>query len=118
MVTVDQLTDAALKLDNLTLRSLAQDFLNEAKPIRNYPRPLTDDPTALAVAAGLLELLALRLRQQPPQWTSEIGPSPQPMFLIKAAESMKRLRQLCETESPEPLRRRRLYAPPNFLEFV
>ena len=118
MVTVDQLTEAALKRDNFTLRKLVQDFLREAKPLRDYPRPHTDDPVAMAIAAGLLELLALRVRQQPPVWTSEVGPSPKPIFLITAAESMKRLRKLCETESPEPLRRRLLYAPPNFLEFV
>ena len=32
-----------------------------------------------------------------------------------AAETMPRLRRACETEGPEPLRRRRLLAPPEFL---
>ena len=118
MVTIDQLTEAALQRDNFALRSLVQDFLGEARPLNQHPRPLTDDPIALAIAAGLLELIGLRLHQQPPMWTNEIGASPTPFFLINAATTMKRLRQLCETESPEPLRRRRLYAPPTFLEFV
>jgi hypothetical protein len=34
------------------------------------------------------------------------------------AETMKRLRTLCETQAPEPMRKRRLYAPPIFLEFA
>jgi hypothetical protein len=37
------------------------------------------------------------------------------VFLVRAAESMPRLRRLCEEQSPEPLRRRRLLAPPDFL---
>jgi hypothetical protein len=43
---------------------------------------------------------------------------PEPIFLLEAAARMKRLRALCETQSPEPLRKRGFYAPPNFLEFV
>jgi hypothetical protein len=31
---------------------------------------------------------------------------------------MKRLRTLCETQSPEPLRRQNLYTPPDFLKFT
>ena len=38
--------------------------------------------------------------------------------LLESATTLKRLRILCETESPLPLRRRGLYAPPNFLEFA
>ena len=31
---------------------------------------------------------------------------------------LRLLRALCETQAPEPLRKRRLSAPPNFLEFA
>jgi hypothetical protein len=65
-----------------------------------------------------VELFALRLHQPPPQLTIDVGSLPEPIYLLKAAESMKRLRVLCETESPEPLRKLGFYAPPNFLEFV
>jgi hypothetical protein len=41
-----------------------------------------------------------------------------PFYLLKVAASMKRLRELCETEAPEPLCKRGFYAPPNFLEFA
>jgi hypothetical protein len=66
----------------------------------------------------LVELFALRLQQQPPWWTKEVGAVSEPTFLVKSALTMRRLRELCETQSPEPLRKRGLFAPPNFLEFA
>jgi hypothetical protein len=72
----------------------------------------------LAAAASLVEPLALRSQQRPPSWTKEVGALPEPIYLLKAAASMKRLRELCETQAPGPLRKRGLYAPPNFLEFA
>jgi hypothetical protein len=71
-----------------------------------------------AIAAALVELLALRLNQAPPVWTASVGALPEPIYLVKAAARMQRLRALCETQSPGPLRKRGLYAPPNFLEFA
>ena len=72
----------------------------------------------LAASASLLELFAGRLGQQAPAWTKPIGPLPEPIFLLKAAATMKHLRELCEREAPEPLRKRGFYAPPNYLEFA
>ena len=118
MVTIEQLADAALKGDTLLLRSLTQDLLRERPQLGNYPRPQTDDPRLLAAAASLIELFALRLHQPAPSWTKEVGALPEPIFLVKAAATMKRLRVLCETQAPEPLRKRGFYAPPNFLEFA
>ena len=65
-----------------------------------------------------VELFADRRNEPPPAWTRDIGPVARPLYLVAAAESMKRLRRLCLAESPEPMRRRRLYAPPNFLEMA
>jgi hypothetical protein len=70
------------------------------------------------ISAALVELLAERQGQNPPAWTQEIGALSEPFFMLEAASSMKRLRMLCETQSPEPMRKRRLYAPPHFLEFA
>jgi hypothetical protein len=118
MVTIEQLAEAALKGDSLLLRSLTQDLLDEQPRLSECPPPASDDPRLLAVAAALVELLAQRLNQAPPAWTASVGALPEPIYLLKAAARMKRLRALCETQSPEPLRKRGLYAPPNFLEFV
>ncbi|NCO32242.1 MAG: hypothetical protein AUJ92_19620 [Armatimonadetes bacterium CG2_30_59_28] len=118
MVAVEDMAKAAIERENLTLRVLAQELLREHPRLSDLPRPQTDDPRLLSVAAALVELFAMRRHQDPPEWTEAIGPLTEPFFLLNAATSMRRLRALCETQSPEPLRRRRLYAPPNFLEFA
>ena len=115
MVMIDQLADAAIRRDSLALRALAQEFVRTQPRLRNIPRPVTSDPLELALAAALLELFAERTDQPRPDWTERVGAPPQPFYLVEAATRMKRLRQLCETEAPEPLRRCRLYAPPDFL---
>jgi hypothetical protein len=51
-------------------------------------------------------------------WVKNVSPLTEPVFLLKSAATMKRLRFLCETESPEALRKRGFYAPPNYLEFA
>jgi hypothetical protein len=116
MATLEQIANAALNRESLSLRSLTQDFLRETPHLNECPMPHTSDARVLAAAASLVELLALRLRQAPPKWTSEIGALPEPFYLVKAAESMKRLRALCESDAPQPLRKRGFYAPRNFLE--
>ena len=118
MVTIEQLAEAALNGESLLLRSLTQDLLREQPCLNEYPKPITNDLRLLAASASLVELLALRLRQAPPPWAKDVAALPEPMHLLKAAVSMKRLRELCETEAPEPLRKRGFYAPPNFLQFA
>ena len=65
------------------------------------------DLVGMAVAAALVEMA--------PSWTSAVPAVPERIFLVRAAESLPRLRRLCEEEGPEPLRRRGLLAPPDFL---
>ena len=52
------------------------------------------------------------------KWIKDIGALQEPLYLLKYAFQMKRLRVLCETQSPERLRECKLYAPPRFLEFA
>lgn len=118
MVRIEQLAEAILKRESIIARSLVQDFFSENPYLANIPRPSVDDIHVLAASASLLELFASRLGQQAPAWTKAIGPLPEPIFLLKAAVTMKHLRELCERESPEPLRKRGFYAPPNYLEFA
>ena len=77
------------------------------------PRGL--NPLDLAVAASIVEMMAERQGTKPPSWTAAVPPAPTRLFLVCAAESLPRLRRLCEEEGPEPLRRRRILAPPDFL---
>ncbi len=118
MVKIEQIAQAALARESLETRSLAQDFLRQNPDLRVVPRPDIDDLQTLAAAASLLELFAERRGQKPPGWTSSIGSLPEPIFLVKAAATMKYLRALCEAESPEPLRKRGFYAPPEYLAFA
>ena len=115
---LEQLAEAALQRDSLRLRSLVQDMTRAKTDWNSLPRPKTKDARLLAIAASLAELLAIRQKQTPPAWTKEIGALKEPFFLLRSAETMKRLRVLCETQAPEPMRKRRLYAPPNSLEFA
>jgi hypothetical protein len=118
MVTLEALAKAALQRDSLHLRSLALDFIREHPELASIPRPAIDAQQILGTAAALLELFAQRSGQPAPAWTREIGAVPEPVFLLEAATHMKRLRALCESEAPEPLRKRGLYAPPDFLTFA
>ena len=118
MVQIEELAEAALKREGLLVRSLAQDFFRENPRLSKVPKPKVDDVRILAASASLIELFAIRLKQDAPAWTKSIGPMAEPIFLIKAAATMKRLRALCEAESPAPLRKRGFYAPPNYLEFA
>ncbi len=118
MVTLEQLAEAALSADALALRSLAQEWLQENPCIADCPKPSSNDVQVLVVAAALVELFADRTGQPPPPWSGSIGPLAHPRYLLRAARTMKRLRRMCETESPPPLRRRNLYAPAEFLLFA
>lgn len=118
MVRLEQLAEAALGGDALGLRALAQDWLIENPLIGHATPPASNDTDVLATAAALVELLALRARQSPPPWTAQFGSVRHPIFLVRAARTMPRLRQACEAESPLPLRRRGLFAPADFLSFA
>lgn len=118
MVRLEQLAEAALTGDALGLRALAQDWLAENPRIGDCTPPTSNDADVVATAAGLVELLALRGHQSPPPWTAQIGSVRNPIFLVRAARTMRRLREACEKESPLPLRQRGLYAPADFLSFA
>jgi hypothetical protein len=118
MDPIEQLAEAAYQRDSLRLRSLVQDMVRSETDWNSLPRPKTKDVRLLVIAASLTELLAIRQNQTPPAWTKDIGALNEPFYMLRSAENMKRLRVLCETQSPEPMRKRRLYAPPNFLDFA
>ncbi|GAB4582094.1 MAG: hypothetical protein Fur0022_48470 [Anaerolineales bacterium] len=118
MDKLEQLARAAYQHEGLLVRSLTQDLLRETRSFQDIPRPTSQDASLLSIAAGLIELLAQRQNQQPPAWSQDIGPMPEPFYLLETALHMKRLRELCETQAPEPLKKRNLYAPPNYLAFA
>ena len=109
------LVRALLTHDTLTARQWVADAKRVGVSWADTPRPVGLDAVALAVAAGVAETLAQRAGQSPPRWAAEVEAAPETVFLVRAARSMPRLRRLCEEEGPEPLRRRRVLAPPDFL---
>jgi hypothetical protein len=116
MNPIEQIARSALSGDALATRSLLQDWLETKPVIANVPKPVIGDLTVAAVSAGLIELLSNRMGQSPPLWAAEIGSAPEPIHLLRSALSMRRLREMCEAESPLPLRRRNIFAPANYLE--
>ena len=109
------LVRALLSFNALAARQWVADSLREGIVWASIPAPTDLDPVGLGVAAGVAELLAARAGQAPPPWASAVEAIPTPVCLVKAARTMPRLRQLCEQEGPEPLRRRGILAPPEFL---
>lgn len=111
-----ELVDALLRFDALFARQWIADATRDGIKWTSIPPPAGLDAVGMAVAAGVIELLAERAHESPPSWTTTVGPAPRPIFLVRAAETMPRLRQQCETEAPLPLKRRRLLAPAEFLK--
>jgi hypothetical protein len=112
---LNELVSALLAGEALAARQWVADAGRCGLVWKDLPRPDALDAAGMAVAAGVVETLAQRARQAPPAWTGDVGAAPTVVCLVRAAESMPRLRRLCETEGPEPLRRRRVLAPPGFL---
>jgi hypothetical protein len=112
------LVSALLCFDALSARQWLADAQRSGLVWTDVPAPVGLDATELAAAAGIAELLAERAGQAPPPWARGVPPAPAKLFLVRAAASMPRLRSLCEQEGPEPLRRRGLLAPPEFLKIA
>ena len=117
-VEVEAIAQAALAGEALAARSLTQEFLRANPTLAEIASPTVHDPEVLAMTAALLELFAERTNQPAPAWTRIVGALPSPVYLLQAAKTMKRLRELCHDFAPEPLRRRNLFAPPNYLEMI
>ena len=111
-----ELVRAILTYDALGARQWVADSVRQGFDWRAVPYPEGLDPMAVTVAAGVAELLAHRSGQEPPAWTASAPNLAAPIYLVRAAMVMPRLRRLCEEEGPEPLRRRGLLAPPEFLK--
>lgn len=118
MVQIEDIARAALAYEALTVRDLIQDLLRDPPDWASIPRPAAVDEKTLVVAAALLELLALRSGTEPAAWTREVGPIREPIHLVRAAMTMPRTRARVEAESPEPLRKRNVFAPAEYATFV
>lgn len=117
-IPIKQIAAMLLARDDFHLRLSVQAWLRAQPHFAATPPPETDDRRILAAAAAVVELLAQRAHQEPPAWTAAVGALPEPFFAVAWAERPGFTRDLCLSESPEPFKRRNIFAPPNFLEMA
>lgn len=117
-ITIEAIARAILAYEDLRASALTLEWLRYDQPFAEIARPETDEPQLLAVAAAVVELLAQRANQAPPAWTAEVGGLTEPFFVWRLSPQQTYTRQLCLEESPEPLKRRNIFSPPNYLTFA
>jgi len=113
-----ELVLAALRGDDLTVRQLVKSASREGFRWSEAPAPEFTGCRALAVYASLVELLASRAGQVPPTWTTRVGKAPAPLFLVRAAKRSEAMRRESLTGTPESLKRRNVFALPDYLDVV
>ena len=114
-MNLDDLITALLARDALAARQWMADATRSAFDWSRVLKPEGLDPFGGAVAAGVVEMMAERTHVHPPNWTALVPAAPSILFLVSASESMPRLRRSCQEEGPWPLRKRSIFAPPEFL---
>ena len=118
VIEIVDLVRAVLDHRALDARQLTQDFWAATKILSEVVPPKGLTNLELAVAASLLELFALRRGELPPSWTKAVPGVDREVFLIPEFEAVPYQRERCLKTAPEPLRKRGLYAPDNYLSFV
>jgi hypothetical protein len=114
---LEHLAEAVLTRQALEARSLVQEMVR-AGLASELADPTSAAPAVRVVAAALAELLAQRHGLPAPAWAALVGPLPAPFFAVERALRWPLLREQCEREAPEPLRRRGIYAPAGFLSYA
>ena len=114
----EQIAIRILANEPLEVRSLTQDWIRSGPLFTNEPPPESLDECVRVIAAGVIELLADRHAQRHPAWTASIGALSEGIYLVDAAKHSPKMRMRVERESPEPLRKRNVFAPPGYLEML
>ena len=103
----------------LEMRQWLNDESRNATLLSSCPEPdVSHSPEVRGLAAALAELLAQRWQVPAPSWTSAIGAVPGELWLAPFAQRHASMADRCRTHGPEPLRRRRIWAMPDFLVTV
>src|SRR5437016_4246871 len=110
------LVDAVLAGDLLTARQWVADARRERVSWESLRCPPEFVGREITVAAGLVELLADRAGEKPPRWTRSVGAEREALVLDPGLESMPRSFAQAKAFGPEPLRKRNLFALPDFLD--
>ena len=110
------LVNAILVGDLLTARQWVADARRERLNWGTLPSPTGFSDREMTVAAGLVELFAQRAGETPPSWTETVGAERQPVMLDPGLDRMPRSFARAKVSGPEPLRKRNLFALPDFLD--
>jgi hypothetical protein len=110
------LVRAIVQGDLLTARQWVADAYRMRLRWEHCQCPHDMDDQELAIAAGLAELLAHRIGARPPSWTVTVGPHKEPLLLDPGIEKMPRSLARARSHAPESLRKRNLFALPDFLD--
>lgn len=112
---IRDLVEALLAGDLLSARQWVKDARRAGVDFARLTEPGGLDGGGLAAAAGLAELLAARAGQSAPAWTARIAAAPREFWLDVGLLKVPALRERSRQLAPEPLRRRHVYALPDFL---
>lgn len=96
----------------------ARQWVADARTVQweSVQRPNAATQRELVIAAAMVELLAARAGAEPPAWTDAVGALPEPLVLDPGLEALPRSFAEAQSHGPEPLRKRNLVAPPDFLD--
>jgi hypothetical protein len=106
----------AVLTDDLAARQLVKDAKRADYEWSSAPAPDFSDLSARAVYAGVVELLAERAGELPPAWAKLVGASPKQVFLMGAKYPAQR-REFLVT-APDALKKRNVYASPEYLDVL
>jgi hypothetical protein len=112
---IRELVRALLEHEGLRVRAWLNEAARQGLRWDRVSRPEGLDDRQFALAAGVVETMARDACTEPPDWVFDHREAAWQVFLVRAAATMPRLRRMCETQGPEPLRRRGFLAPPEFL---
>jgi len=111
------LVHAILSGDLLAARQWVADAQRQRLRWDAFVRPVGLDQREMAVAAGIAEVLAARAGASAPEWTRWVGAAQgEPLFLDPGLHAMPRTLERVRLDAPEALRKRNLYASPDFLD--
>lgn len=111
-----ELVAALLKGDILAARQFVADAARGNLRWDRMELPAGLSSRERAVAAAIVELLASRAGMSAPAWSQSIGPVRGMLVLDPGLESMPRSFARARIAGPEPLRKRNIVAPPDFLD--
>lgn len=117
MNSVD-LVRAALAFDDLAARQWVKDAKRLDPSWFLGPCPEFSYQNELVVYAALVELFAERAGVQPPAWTASVEAAPEPVYLDNGAYTSSALKRHLVRFSPEPLRKRNVFAADQYLDVM